>query len=111
MGGEWLDRVVPGPSNKVAVHLSPDWGIEFPVEVVVDGGPGYVDAATLGVSDRLAGDLTAWQAWWDDHTSLGQGVDGDGTDPGWARWQQEGAELVKRLQAELGDRCEVIWNG
>ena len=105
--GEWLRGVAPGPSGRVGIHVSLDWGVEFPVEVVEAGNPGYVDAEMLGISDRLAGDLVALQAWWSEHTSMGEPDGAD--DPGWARWHREGAELVKRLQAELGPRYEVVW--
>lgn len=110
--GEWLHDVAPGSSGRVRVHLSPDWLVELPVEVVDAGQPGYLEAEMLGISDGLARDLVAFQAWWEEHTGLDDVVEGEiDANPDWAAWDREGWDLVVRLQTELGPRYEVVWIG
>lgn len=120
--GEWLRDVAAHTAGKVRVHLSPDWSVGFPVEVVVGGNPGYVGPCMLGITDALARDLQLFQSWWEEHSSFDDETD-DETDTeeetdektedgrGWSQWHREGRRLVDRLQAELGPSCDVVWIG
>ena len=97
-------------TRRVRVMISPDMFVGFPVEVVVDGKAGYVDASMLGISASLAHDLEALQAWWELHTSDGDEVPGAGDEAEWADWGRQGTLLVERLQAELGEDFYVTWS-
>lgn len=99
-----LQRVSEGP---VRVQLSPDFLVEFPVEVFAAHGPGYVSAEMLGLSDELGSDLTAWQRWFDDHTDTGREPMELGPEPEWDDWRRQGDALRARLRQELGPGFDV----
>jgi hypothetical protein len=114
----WLNDIASRSSVRVPVHLSPDWFVGFPVEVVVDGCPGYVDPSMLGISDGLRRDLESFQIWWEAHASIDDDAPDDAAPEGqpesyqgWREWNRTGWELVHRLQLELGTSCEVLWIG
>jgi hypothetical protein len=108
--GQWLRELRAETTKRIRVVLNPEDAVCFPVEVVVDGQPGYVDADMLGVSATLRQDLESFQDWWEQHAR----DDDEGTDaseePEWAQWSRQGIQLVERLQAELGDEYYVTWN-
>jgi hypothetical protein len=108
--GQWLREVRAETTRRVRVILSPDVSVGFPVEVVVDGKPGYVDGPMLGISASLRQDLEAFQDWWEQHTWDGEEVAGAGEEAEWAQWSRQGTQLVKRLQSELGEDYHVTWN-
>ena len=109
--GQWLREVRAETTRRVRVIISPDLSVGFPVEVVVNGKPGYVDAAMLGISAPLRHDLEAFQDWWEQHTWDGDEVATDATDEAqWAEWSRQGFRLVERLQSELGEDYHVTWN-
>lgn len=99
-----LQRVGEGP---VRVRLSPDFYVEFPVEVFAEHGPGYVSAEMLGLSDELGSDLTAWQRWFDDHTDTGREPMEMGPESEWDEWSRLGDALRARLRQELGPGFDV----
>ena len=112
--GQWLRDVRDRSSGPVRVQLSCDFTVGFPVEVFVDGHPGYVGPEMLGISDGLATDLTEFQRWWEAHSSFDDDLeDEDQESPAekaeWRRWQEDGASLVERLKTELGPGFEVDW--
>jgi hypothetical protein len=104
--GQWLRDVRSRTVRRVRVRVSPDHFVGFPVEVVVDGEPGYVDAEMLGISESLRHELEELQKWWEQHAwddDDDDDRDDDVQDPGRIRWGQEHARLVQSLQLELGD--------
>ena len=108
--GRWLREVRAETTSRVRVMISPDVSVGFPVEVVVDGKPGYVDASMLGISASLRHDLEAFQNWWELHTWNGEEVTGVGDEAEWTEWSRQGTRLVERLQSELGEDYHVTWN-
>ncbi len=113
--GLWLRELISQSAERVPVHLSVDWSVEFPVEVFINGYPGYVSPRMLGVSEELTNDLKSFQQWWEEHSStddpdLFEGLGDEPADaPEWSDWFQIGRRLVERLQAELGSSCRVEW--
>jgi hypothetical protein len=107
--GAWLREVGSRTSRPVRVSLSPDLSVGFPVEVVVDGRPGYVDPEMLGISESLSRDLEEFQDWWERHRTDDEGGSDPSEEAEWAQWRQQGNQLVKRLQMELGDDYYVAW--
>jgi hypothetical protein len=111
--GQWLREVRSETTKRVRVRLSPDLSVGIPVEVVVNGQPGYVDGHMLGISASLTRDLEDFQEWWEQHSWDDDEQDDDDEaapeDPAWASWRQQGSRLVERLQAELGDDYYVTW--
>ena len=91
------------------MNLSPDLFVGFPVEVVVDGRPGYVDPDMLGISESLSRDLERFQDWWERHGADDEDAGDPSQDVEWDNWRQHGNQLVKRLQSELGDDYVVAW--
>jgi hypothetical protein len=109
--GQWLREVRADTTRRVRVIISPDLSVGFPVEVVVNGKPGYVDGAMLGITAALRQDLEAFQDWWEQHTWDGDEVVTDASeDAEWAEWNRQGYRLVERLQSELGEDYHVTWN-
>ena len=108
--GQWLREVRAKTTKRVRVVLSPDYLVGFPIEVVVDGRPGYVDADMLGISATLRQDLESFQQWWEQHAWDDDERTAATDEPEWARWRRQGIQLVERLQAELGDDYYVTWN-
>ena len=53
------------PSKPIAVHLSCDDFVDFPIEMKVDGHLAYVPPDWLPLSDNLVADLRAYQALWE----------------------------------------------
>ena len=52
-------------SKPIAVHLSCDDLVDFPIEMQVDGHFGYVPPDWLPLSDGLIADLRAYQTLWE----------------------------------------------
>lgn len=85
------------PNGLRAVRMFPEWGVTWPLwESFTDNYP--MDAAALGLSDSLAGDLAAWNDRWQDREL---------DDPLRADWRDEGWALHSRLQAEMDGIAEV----
>jgi hypothetical protein len=99
----WVRDLQERTRSAVCVQLSADLGVDFPVEVFDEHGPGYVTPGSLGLSSELEEDLMRWQRWWEDHIN----GDGDeiagGTDDEWRAWMLQRDALVERLRQELGD--------
>jgi hypothetical protein len=108
--GLWLREVRARTTKRVRVVLSPDDLVVFPVEVVVDGRPGYADADMLGISATLRQDLESFQQWWEQHAWDDDAGTAATVQPEWAQWRRQGIQLVQRLQAELGEDYFVTWN-
>jgi hypothetical protein len=108
--GQWLREARSGTVKRVRLLLSPDFSVGFPVEVVVDGEAGYVDADMLGISDSLRRDLEAFQEWWDEHADVDEDDD-TAEDLEWEVWRRTGSGLLQRLQSELGEDYFVTWAG
>jgi hypothetical protein len=109
--GQWLREVRARTTRRVRVLISPDHYVGFPVEVVVDGRAGYVDAAMLGVSASLRRDLEEFQDWWELHAWDDEDEETNADEEAaWAAWMDQGSQLVERLQSELGDDYYVSWN-
>lgn len=103
----WVRDLQARTKGPVEVQLSPDLGVEFPVEVFVENGPGYVRSETLGLSRKLVEELTQWQRWWEDHVDVnGDEVTG-GAEAEWQSWSTQGDRLVERLRQELGSTFHV----
>jgi hypothetical protein len=104
---QWVRDLEAKTKGRVRVQLSPDIGVDFPVEIFDEHGPGYVDPEDLGLSGQLADDVARWQMWWGNHVS----GDGDevigGTDEEWRAWSVERDRLCSRLREELGSRYDV----
>jgi hypothetical protein len=90
----WLNDIVSRSSVRVPVHLSPDWFVGFPVEVVVDGCPGYVDPSMLGISDGLRRDLESFQIWWEAHASIDDDAPDDAAPEGQPRATRAGVSGI-----------------
>jgi hypothetical protein len=102
-----VDRFLAGRETPVKVQLSVEIGVQFPVEVFDQHGPGFVQPGSLGLSEPLVHDLTAWLQWWQRHVNAtGADVVG-GDDSEWRSWKQEGDWLARRLQTELGSDFRV----
>src|SRR3954447_12945272 len=54
----WIRDLQALSNVPVTVQLSPDIGVDLPVEVFDERGPGYVGQGTLGLSRDLEGGLT-----------------------------------------------------
>ena len=89
------------------MQLSPDVGVDYPIEVFDENGPGYVAPRALGLSRVLEEDLTRWQRWWEDHVDVGGDEVSDGSDDEWRAWSEEADRLLKRLRQELGPGFQV----
>jgi hypothetical protein len=109
--GQWLREVRARTTRRVRVLISPDLYVGFPVEVVVDGRAGYVDAAMLGISASLRHDLEELQDWWEQHARDDDDEETNADEEAaWDQWIHQGSQLVERLQSELGDDYHVSWN-
>ena len=108
--GGWLRRVQSQTPGKVCIKLSPEVLVDFPVEVFVGRGPGYVRAHMLGISPQLEVDLIQWLRWWQERVGLGD-IDDEEVDDEesaeWSHWDQAGDELCQRLKEELGSGFDV----
>lgn len=91
----------------VRVQLSSEVGVEFPVEVFDERGPGYVGSGTLGLSRELAHGLVLWHRWWEDHVDWCGSEETAGTDEEWREWSEEGDRLLERLRQQLGPAFQV----
>lgn len=89
------------------MQLSPDFLVQFPVEVFGETGPGYVSAEAIGLSDDLGADLVSWQRWFDDHMDTGREPMELGLRSEWDEWSRRGDELLERLKQELGPDFDV----
>jgi hypothetical protein len=107
--GEWLRRLVSESGGAVRFQLSAEVLVDFPVEVFIQGNPGFVTAEMLGVSPRLERDLVAWLRWWQGHVGLDGGDDDQGPEhpEGWRIWAQQRELLTVRLCQELGPGVEA----
>jgi hypothetical protein len=96
----------------VRVRLSPEVGVDFPVEVFAGHGFGYVNGPMLGISPGLEADLIRWQRWWQDRVGWGDEDDDASVDASgeWTRWHDGGAALRERLEVELGPGFDVAWD-
>jgi hypothetical protein len=107
--GEWLRQVQSEKVGRVRIQLSPEVLVEFPVEVFVGHGPGYVTAHMLGISPELEADLSQWLRWWQARVGLGdiddEEVDDEASE--WSHWNQAGDRLCQRLKEELGPGFHV----
>jgi hypothetical protein len=106
----WIRELRLSSGQPVKVQLSPDFFVDFPVEVFTETGPGYVSAQMLGVSDQLGSDLTAWQRWFNDHTDTGSEPMELGPQSEWDEWGRQGAGLLDRLKLELGPDFDIRWH-
>jgi hypothetical protein len=97
-----VDRLVARTDGSVRVQLSAEIGVDFPVEVFDERGPGFVQPGTLGLTHDLEGDLIAWLRWWQQHVSPGGEEIAGGDDREWEQWSEEGRVLCERVQQELG---------
>jgi hypothetical protein len=103
----WIRDLQELTKGQVMVQLSLDIGVEFPVEVFGERGPGYVGPGTLGLSRDLEVGLTRWQLWWADHVEVcGDEVTGR-TIHERGDWSQEGNRLRERLGQQLRSRFRV----
>ena len=105
---EWIDRLRAQAGEPVIVQLSVEQGVAFPVEVFDEHGPGFVGPRTLGLSQQLERDLTAWLRWWQQHASPTGDAVVAGDDAAWRRWDREGDRLRQELQQELGREFRVL---
>ncbi len=103
----WVQELLQEGPDSVRVQLSPDVGVDLPVEVYARTGPGYVSAQALGLSVGLEGDLLRWQRWYEGHVDTSQEPMEQGSADEWADWRHQGDSLVQRLQEELGPGFEV----
>jgi hypothetical protein len=103
----WIRELPRSTDGRIRVQLSPDFFVDFPVEVFGEHGPGYVSAEMLGVSDELGSDLPTWQLWFDDHMDTGREPMEMGPQPEWDEWESRGEALLQRLRTELGPDFDV----
>lgn len=107
--GEWLRQVQSKTAGQVRVRLSPEVLVEFPVEVFLGHGLGYVTGRMLGIRPELEADLIQWLRWWQERVGLGdvddEEVDDEAAD--WSHWNQAGDRLCQRLKEELGPEFHV----
>ena len=99
--------LLAGIKGPVRVQLSSEVGVELPVEVFDERGPGYVGPGTLGLSRELVHGLVPWHRWWEDHVDWCGSEEAAGTDEEWREWSEEVDRLLARLREQLGPAFQV----
>ena len=103
---EWLttarvEGVFDHASKPIAVHLSCDDFVDFPIEMKVDGNFAYVPPDWLPLSDGLVADLRAYQVLWEQlplpDEDLGDGEEIDNEDDDDLEYEKVW-RLTKQLQ-------------
>jgi hypothetical protein len=103
----WVRELQGRNKRPVELQLSCETGVDFPVEVFDERGPGFVGTGTLGLSRDLENDLIRWQRWWENHVDeYGTEATG-GTDAQWQSWSTTADRLAERLRQELGPAFQV----
>lgn len=83
-----------------------EWGLEYPLWDRSPGGIGPVDAETLGVSSKLAGQLREWSAEQDDLSTGPDHLEWRSHEAH-LDWRRRGLHLAYALQDDVGFEIEV----
>lgn len=99
-----MDQV---PPPRRVIRMFPDYGRDYPLweNSTSTWDVGYTtNPETYGLSEQLAGELAAWQTFWEEHLDPYDGWDSNAN---MTQWLRDGDQLAARLQAEVAQFADV----